>query len=105
MFMSPDRVKVARFAEPGASLRLEAHPTARMRFMTGMAVGGTGLMVTLMGGMLAASSCGHDENDVFMRGDRCKPSLIAMGIGIPIALVGAWLALTARPYAEVNGLD
>jgi len=105
MFMSPDRVNVARFAEPGASLRLEAHPTARGRFMTGMAVGGTGAMVALMGAMLAASSCGHDEDDVFMRGDRCKPSLIAMGIGIPIALLGTWLALSARPYAEVSGSE
>ena len=62
-------------------------------------------MVALMGAMIAATSCGQDENDVFMRGDRCKPSLIAMGIGIPIALVGTWLALSARPYAEVSGSE
>jgi hypothetical protein len=105
MFMSPDRVKVARLGDQGTSLLFEAHPTARGRFMTGMAVGGVGLMVTLMGAMLAATSCGQDEDDVFDRGDRCKPSLIAMGIGVPVALVGAWLALGARPYAEVRGSE
>ena len=76
------RVNVARLAQPGVPLRLEAHATARVRLVTGLAVGGTGAMVAMMGAMLAASSCGHDENDVFMRGDRCKPSLIAIGIGV-----------------------
>jgi hypothetical protein len=105
MFMSPDKVQVARMSGDGASLRLEAHPTARGRFMTGLTIGGFGAAVAMMGGMIAATSCGDDPNDVFYRGDRCKPSLIAMAIGVPVALVGAWLALSARPYAEITGTE
>jgi hypothetical protein len=101
-FMSPDRVNVTRLDDSSGHLQLQARGTETTRFMAGMSIGGLGLSAMLMGAMLAGMTCG-DDNDFFAK--HCKPGLITLGVGLPVALVGAWLIWSALPSARVQPLD
>jgi hypothetical protein len=99
-FMSPDRVSVARLDGSAPHLQLQANGTATTRFLAGVSIGGLGASAVLMGAMLAGMTCGDDTF-----AEHCKPGLITLGVGVPVALVGAWLIWTALPTAEVHRLD
>jgi hypothetical protein len=100
-FMSPDKVSVPRLDDSGTPLELAARGTDSGRFLAGLGIGGLGVSAVLMGAMMAGLTCSDD--DEFFHA-HCKPGIITMAVGLPVALVGTWLLISALPEATVRRL-
>jgi hypothetical protein len=96
---SADKVEVANLlAYPDPHLQLEAHPTARGQFATGIVFMTFSGMAVLTGAALIGVGC----SDTSSRGGMCTAGLISGGIGAAALAGSIWLFLDSRPRAEVS---
>jgi hypothetical protein len=100
MSMGGDKVEVANLLEhPEPRLQLQAHPTSRGQWTTGIVFMTFSGMAVLTGIALTATGC---PSGTFHSDGSCTGGLISMGVGT-VALAGSlWLFLDARPHAEVT---
>jgi hypothetical protein len=90
-------------AADSGSVRVVAHPANLGRRLTGMSIGGTGLLALMMGGMIALADCGDTSTDPFLQEhNRCGAGQTTAAIGAIATGVGAWLFLASGPRIDVQ---
>jgi hypothetical protein len=94
-----DKVEVANLLDfPDPHLQLQAHPTARGQWATGVVFMTFSGMAVLSGVALTAVGCSNRDT----WGGMCTGGLITGGVGA-VALAGSlWLFLDSRPRAELS---
>jgi hypothetical protein len=91
-----DKVEVANLLEVGGPhLQLEAHPTARGQWVTGMTFMALTGMAVVTGVTLTPLGCSTGMEGM------CKAGIITLGAGAVTFAGSLWLFLDARPRAEV----
>jgi hypothetical protein len=92
-----DKVQVPNLLDTsGPHLRLEAHPTARGQWVTGVTFMAFSGMAVVTGLVLTPVGCANDMSGM------CKAGLITLGAGGAAFAGSLWLFLDARPRAEVT---
>lgn len=100
LFKSTDKVQLDDVAEAARGpVRVRAHESSTGKFLAAMYVGGTGVLLGMMGGIFFID-CG--EEDEFGAGPSCKTAGIMTGIGVAAALAGVWLWIQSRPSVDVD---
>jgi hypothetical protein len=94
--VAADKIEVPNLLETdGPHLQLEAHPTARGQWVTGMTFMALTGMAAVAGVALTSVGCATDRNGM------CTAGLITLGAGGAAFAGSLWLFLDARPRAEV----
>jgi hypothetical protein len=94
----PDKIQVANLLEhPEPHLQLQAYPTARGEFATGIVFTTFSGMAVLSGVALMGIGCGSTEHHGL-----CTGGLITTGVGAAALAGSLWLMLDALPKAEVG---
>jgi transposase len=103
LFKSTDKVQLDDVSKAARGpVRVRAYESSTGKFMAGMYVGGTGVLLLMMGGAFALT-CGED--DEFGAGPSCTTAGVLAGIGVVAVAGGLWLWLKSRPRVEVDSID
>jgi hypothetical protein len=94
---SPDKVQVANLLEhPEPRLQLQAHPTSRGQWVTGVTFIAFSGMAVVSGAALTGVGCGVGRDGM------CTAGIITAGIGAAALAGSLWLFLDSRPHADLT---
>jgi hypothetical protein len=95
-----DKVEVANLLDAsGPHLQLQAHPTARGQWVTGLTLMSFTGMAVVTGLALTPIGCSSETGRAFS--GMCTAGIITLGVGAAAFAGSLWLFLDARPRAEV----
>jgi hypothetical protein len=97
MFGSPDKVRVVNLLDHSSEgrVQLQAHPTARGQWLTGLTFTTFSSMGVITGIVLTSIGCSGDQNF------SCKGGVITLGVTAAALGGSLWLFLDSFPRAEV----
>jgi hypothetical protein len=91
-----ERIHLPNLGDPGTSLQLQAHATARGELVSGITFTTFGGMGVISGIALAGVGCGSSDHD-----GMCSGGLITLAVGALVTAGAIWLITDSLPHAEL----